>query len=93
METVKQNNLCRINCDKKVGYIKIDTPWPFPDEQIKELTSNASDILVVEMNLGQMYYEVDRVIKDKDVHLLGVIGGLLPTPDEILEKIDEIGGN
>ncbi len=29
---------------KKVGYIKIDTPWPFPDEQIKQLTKNASDV-------------------------------------------------
>ena len=79
--------------DKKVGYIKIDTPWPFPDEQIKELTANAKDVLVVEMNLGQMYYEVDRVIKDKNVYLLGKIGGLLPTPDEILDEIDKIGGN
>ena len=79
--------------DKKVGYIKIDTPWPFPVEQIKELTANASDVLVVEMNLGQMYYEVDRVINDKNVHLLGKIGGLLPTPDEILDEIDKIGGN
>ena len=79
--------------DKKVGYIKIDTPWPFPVEQIQELTANASDVLVVEMNLGQMYYEVDRVINDKNVHLLGKIGGLLPTPDEILDEIDKIGGN
>ena len=79
--------------DKKVGYIKIDTPWPFPVEQIQELTANASDVLVVEMNLGQMYYEVERVINDKNVHLLGKIGGLLPTPDEILDEIDKIGGN
>ena len=79
--------------DKKVGYIKIDTPWPFPVEQIQELTANASDVLIVEMNLGQMYYEVDRVINDKNVHLLGKIGGLLPTPDEILDEIDKIGGN
>ena len=79
--------------DKKVGYIKIDTPWPFPVEQIQELTANASDVLVVEMNLGQMYYEVDRVINDKNVHLLGKIGGLLPTPDEILDEIYKIGGN
>ena len=80
--------------DKKVGYIKIDTPWPFPDEQIAEITKNAGDILVVEMNLGQMYYEVDRVCKrNSNVHLMGVIGGLLPTPDEIVEQIDRIGGN
>ena len=78
----------------KVGYVKIDTPWPFPDEQLLELASNAKDILVVEMNLGQMYYEVDRVLgKDADVHLMGVIGGVMPTPDEIVEKIKEIGGN
>ena len=46
------------------------------------------------MNLGQMYYEVDSGLKrDANVHLMGVIGGLLPTPDEILEQIDRIGGN
>ncbi len=77
----------------KVGYVKIDTPWPFPDEQIKELTANAKDVIVVEMNLGQMYYEIDRVCKDANVHLIGKIGGLLPTPNEILEQINEIGGN
>jgi hypothetical protein len=27
--------------NKKVGYVKIDTPWPFPDEQLKEITKNA----------------------------------------------------
>ena len=79
---------------KKVGYIKLDTPWPFPEKQVKELTENASDVLVVELNLGQMYYEVDRVLRrDADVHLMGQIGGLMPTPDEILSKINEMGGN
>ena len=79
---------------KKVGYIKLDTPWPFPEKQVKELTENASDVLVVELNLGQMYYEVDRILRrDADVHLMGQIGGLMPTPDEILSKINEMGGN
>ena len=79
---------------KKVGYVKIDTPWPFPVEQLQDLTKNAKDVVVVEMNLGQMYYEVDRVLKrDTNVHLMGVIGGLLPTPDEILDVIDNLGGN
>ena len=79
---------------KKIGYIKLDTPWPFPEEQVKELSKNASDILVVELNLGQMYYEVDRLLnKDTNVHLMGQIGGLMPTPDEILSKINEMEGN
>ncbi|MBR0270667.1 MAG: 2-oxoacid:acceptor oxidoreductase subunit alpha [Methanobrevibacter sp.] len=79
---------------KKVGYIKLDTPWPFPEEQVKELSKNASDVLVVELNLGQMFYEVDRVLRrDANVYLMGQVGGLMPTPDEILSKINEIGGN
>ena len=79
--------------NQKVGYVKIDTPWPFPEEQLREFTKNASDVIVVEMNLGQMYYEVDRVLKrDTNVHLMGVIGGLLPTPDEILAQISRMGG-
>ena len=78
---------------KKVGYVKLDTPWPFPDKEVKELTANANDVIVVELNLGQMYWEVDRVLNDTNVHLLDKIGGVLPTPDEILSKINEIGGN
>ena len=79
---------------KKVGYVKLDTPWPFPEEQVKELTKNASKVMVVELNLGQMFYEVDRVLRrDTDVYLMGQVGGLMPTPDEILSKINEIGGN
>ena len=79
---------------KKVGYIKLDTPWPFPEEQVIQLSSNANDVIVVEMNLGQMYYEVDRVLKrSANVHLMGKIGGAMPTPDEILVQINRIGGN
>ena len=79
---------------KKLGYIKLDTPWPFPDEQVKELASNASDVFVVELNLGQMYYEVERVLDSSvNVHLIGKTGGLMPTPDEILSRINEMGGN
>ena len=79
---------------KKVGYVKLDTPWPFPEKQVKELTANAKDVLVVELNLGQMFYEVDRVLRDDaEVHLMGQIGGLMPTPDEILAEIDKLGGN
>jgi 2-oxoglutarate ferredoxin oxidoreductase subunit alpha len=76
---------------RKVGYIKVDTPWPFPNEQVLELTEGAKNVIVVEMNIGQMYYEVDRLLKQQNnVHLLGKIGGMLPTPDEIISKIKEV---
>ena len=78
---------------KKVGYIKIDTPWPFPEEQILELTEGAKHVIMIEMNLGQMYWEVERLLKGRtNVHFMGKIGGLLPTPDELIAKINEVEG-
>lgn len=75
----------------KVGYVKLDTPWPFPDEKISELADSAKNILVVEMNLGQMFYEVQRAVKGKaNVYLLPKIGGELHKPVEILSEIRRI---
>ena len=76
---------------KKVGYIKIDTPWPFPEKQILELTEGAKHVIVVEMNLGQMFWEVERLLKGKtSVHFMAKIGGLLPTPEEIISQIKNV---
>lgn len=78
---------------KKVGYIKIDTPWPFPEKQVLELTQGAKNVIVAEMNLGQMYYEIDRLLKEQNrVHFMGKIGGLLPTPNEIISEIKRVEG-
>ncbi len=75
----------------KVGSLKIDTPWPFPEEEIIAIAENATDIIVPEMNLGQMVHEVERVVAGKaNVHLIGKIGGELHKPAEILAKIREI---
>ena len=74
----------------KVGYIKLGIVWPFPEEKLLELTKNAKRIIVPELNLGQIYLEVDRVLgKHAKVELLSKIGGALHTPTEILEKIME----
>ena len=51
------------------------------------------EVIVVERNLGQVYWEVERLLKDQNkVDFLGKIGGLLPTPDEIISKINEVEG-
>ena len=74
----------------KVGYIKLGVVWPFPEEQLLKLTQNAKRIIVPELNLGQVYLEVDRVLgKHANVELLSKIGGALHTPKEILDKIME----
>lgn len=74
----------------KVGYIKLGLVWPFPAEKLLELTKTAKRIIIPELNLGQIYYEVDRVLgKHAKVELLSKIGGALHTPSEILDKILE----
>lgn len=74
----------------KVGYIKLGAVWPFPIDTLQELTKNAKRIIVPELNLGQVYLEVDRVLgKHAKVELLPKIGGALHTPSEILDKIME----
>lgn len=77
----------------KAGLLKINTPWPFPEEEIKKIAQSSKKLLVVEMNLGQMYHEVQRVSEgDAEVHLLPKIGGEVHKPEEILSKIKELMG-
>ncbi|MGC9517240.1 MAG: 2-oxoacid:acceptor oxidoreductase subunit alpha [Methanomicrobiales archaeon] len=73
------------------GYIKIDVVWPFPEKEIKKAAKQASNIIVVEMNLGQIFYEVERIACNySKVSLLPKIGGEIHQPDEILDKIKSI---
>lgn len=72
----------------RAGYIKINTPWPFPETEIQKAAESSRKLLVVEMNLGQMFYEVQRVASGMaGVELLPKIGGEIHRPDEILNKI------
>ncbi|HTX61985.1 MAG TPA: 2-oxoacid:acceptor oxidoreductase subunit alpha [Methanobacterium sp.] len=76
--------------DIKAGYIKLETVWPFPEKLIKEAAENSRKIIVVEMNLGQIFFEVERILPDKEVELLPKIGGEMHKPTEILDKIMDI---
>ncbi|MDP3066049.1 MAG: 2-oxoacid:acceptor oxidoreductase subunit alpha [Methanobacteriaceae archaeon] len=76
----------------KVGFIKLDTVWPFPEKTILEGVGGAKRVVVVEMNLGQIFYEVQRVLSGVKVELLPKIGGEIHLPEEILQKIKLQGG-
>jgi len=76
---------------KKVGVFKAKTLWPFPEKRIEELSKKVKKIVVAEMNLGQYFYEVDRVAgKNCEVSLLGKANGEPITPTEVLNKIEEV---
>jgi len=69
------------------GFIKLETVWPFPEDMIRNAANDAHKIIVVEMNLGQICYEVQRIFPDKKVELFPKIGGEMHHPLEILDKI------
>ncbi|MBS7631998.1 2-oxoacid:acceptor oxidoreductase subunit alpha, partial [Candidatus Bathyarchaeota archaeon] len=75
----------------KVGYVRLKTIWPFPEKAVKQLSEAASKIIVPEMNLKQVFYEVQRVVGDsaKVVSLNKIGGGVPITPEELLAKIEE----
>lgn len=42
----------------KAGLLRLQTPWPFPDEVIEKLSRRVSGIVVAEINNGQMIHPV-----------------------------------
>jgi len=73
----------------KVGYVRLKTIWPFPEKPVKKLAEAAEKIIVPEINLKQIFYEVQRVVNGSAevVPLNKIGGGELITPEELLEKI------
>jgi 2-oxoglutarate ferredoxin oxidoreductase subunit alpha len=80
--------------DDRIGLLRLKTVWPLPEEPIREVARKADHILVCEMNLGQMFWDIKRVALEagcKKVELLTKIGGDPPTPGEVRHKLREMG--
>jgi len=61
---------------------------PFPEEPIRELAEQVDTIIVVEMNVGKLVREVERVVCGRaKVVSLGKVGGQLPYAREVMEVI------
>ena len=72
----------------KVGLFRPITLYPFPEEEISAACENAKAVLDVEMSMGQMIDDVKLALKcSKPVHFFGRTGGVVPTPDEIINEI------
>lgn len=77
----------------KVGLIRPITIWPFPNKAFDEIPKTAKAILTVEMSMGQMIDDVKIANEGRlPVHFYGRAGGMIPTPDAIIEKVKEILG-
>ncbi|MBR6593663.1 MAG: 3-methyl-2-oxobutanoate dehydrogenase subunit VorB [Clostridia bacterium] len=77
----------------KAGLFRPITLWPYPKKELATLADKVSKFLVVEMNMGQMVDDV-KVATDcrRPVEFFGRTGGVIPTPNEILAKIEEMNG-
>lgn len=74
----------------KVGVFRPQTVFPFPKKQIAAYAAQVKGILDVEMSAGQMVEDVRLAVNGKiPVEFHGRMGGIVPSPEEILEKIEE----
>jgi len=79
----------------KVGLLRPITLFPFPEKQLADLSKKVKGMLVVEMNAGQMIEDVKLSVNcNVKVEHFGRLGGIIPSPNEILEALENkiIGG-
>jgi len=74
----------------KVGFVRLISIWPFNEAGVKRALGGAKDVIVVELNKGQIFNEVRRALGgEKQTHLVWDIGQLVP-PDVIYDKIRQV---
>ncbi len=72
----------------KVGLIRPITLWPYPVEAFKRSLSTVKKYVSVELNMGQMIEDVRLATEcRRPVTLCNRAGGMIPTPEQVLEAI------
>ena len=77
----------------KVGLIRPITLWPFPTEVISKVADKVKAFISVELSMGQMIEDVRLAVNGKaPVTLCNRSGGMIPTPEQVLEAIIKANG-
>lgn len=72
-----------------VGVLRPITLYPFPSEIIAQYADPMRMFLTVEMNAGQMVEDVRLAVNGRcPVYFKGRMGGMVPTPEEILLEVE-----
>ena len=72
----------------KVGLFRPITLWPFPTKEIHAMAAGKKGVLAVEINAGQMVFDVRAAVAGQTpVAHFGRLGGIVPSPDEIVEAL------
>ena len=72
----------------KVGYLRLITVWPFPEDTISKLAKKVNSFVVPEINMGQIVREVERCAAGQ-AQVFGVHkpGGDILDPGDVLDAI------
>ena len=74
----------------KVGLIRPITLWPFPTAALKAAADKVKSFISVELSMGQMIEDVKLATEcKKPVTLCNRVGGMIPTPEEVLSAINK----
>lgn len=75
----------------KVGLFRPITLWPFPTDALEATVNKAKAFLVTEFSMGQMVEDVRLVVNGrKPVSFFAHTGGVVQTPDEVLEALRRV---
>jgi 2-oxoglutarate ferredoxin oxidoreductase subunit alpha len=76
-----------------VGLIRPITLWPFPEKAFDEVPAACKSLLSVEMSMGQMVDDIKIASNGRwPVSFYGRAGGMIPTPEAVMEKVKELIG-
>ncbi len=77
----------------KVGMIRPITVWPFPKKPIAEAADKVKSFISVELSMGQMIEDIKLATNcKKPVDLCYRVGGMIPSPEQVLESIKKAAG-
>ncbi len=73
-----------------IGFIRLKTLWPFPENQLRSLAPDLETVFVPEMNLGMMIHPIKEALGDRCERFLSIPSlGTLHSPEMILSRICE----
>ncbi|PKK84752.1 MAG: 3-methyl-2-oxobutanoate dehydrogenase subunit VorB [candidate division Zixibacteria bacterium HGW-Zixibacteria-1] len=78
-----------------IGLFRPISLYPFPEKAIHDeaVKKNIERVLTIEMSVGQMVEDIERCVQGrKPVDFFGRTGGIVPTPNEVKDKIRELLG-
>ncbi|WP_347707438.1 transketolase C-terminal domain-containing protein [Colidextribacter sp. OB.20] len=74
----------------KAGLLQLQTVWPLPEKEIRQVLASAKTVVVPELNLGQIAGEI-RKFNDYGCSVIQAnrVDGILITPKQIIDAWKE----